>query len=97
MLWRACAQGGFAKNGLADEWKDGVFMPLYLFACKECGHKFETLTSFSRIEEVVCEKCGGQVERVYDGASVFGGASSKEPAQAAACPHCCPGCPNAVR
>ena len=67
-------------------------MPLYLFQCTVCGHKFEKLTPFSKIEEVVCEKCRKPVERVYDGASVFGGAASREPAPAAPCPCGCPGC-----
>ncbi|MDO4739935.1 MAG: zinc ribbon domain-containing protein [Eubacteriales bacterium] len=72
-------------------------MPLYLFSCKSCGHKFEALTSFSKIGQVVCEKCGEQVERLYDGATVFGGSSEKEAQSAPACPGCCPGCARAQR
>lgn len=72
-------------------------MPLYLLQCTSCGYRFEKLTPFSKIEEVVCEKCGKRVERVYDGASVFGGVPSKEPESAAPCPGCCPGCTMAQR
>ena len=72
-------------------------MPLYLFACKTCGHKFEVLTSFSRIDQVICEKCEGEVERVYDGASVFGGTSAKASAPETPCAGGCPGCPHAQR
>ena len=60
-------------------------MPLYLLQCKDCGHKFEKLTSFAGLEKAVCEKCGGEVVRVYDGAGVFGGSSVKESAPQAPC------------
>ena len=70
-------------------------MPLYLMQCKDCGHKFEVLTSFSRLGEAACEKCGGKVDRVYDGAGVFGGSSVKEAPAQANCAGCCPGCPHA--
>ncbi len=72
-------------------------MPLYLFSCKDCAHKFEKLLPFSKIDEVVCEKCSSKhVERVYDGATVFGSAA-KEQAPLPACDRGCPGCPNARR
>jgi len=72
-------------------------MPLYLLQCKECGHKFEKLTSFSRLGEAVCEQCGAPVERVYDGAGVFGGSSEKAAPAQEGCAGCCPGCPHAQR
>jgi len=72
-------------------------MPLYLLQCKECGHKFEKLTSFAGLEKAVCEKCGGEVARVYDGAGVFGGSSVKESAPVSPCAGGCPGCPHAQR
>lgn len=72
-------------------------MPLYLFACRKCGHRFEKLMPFARVGEAACEKCGGEVERVYDGAGVFGGRTTKEAQPAPECGRCCPGCPNAKR
>lgn len=47
-------------------------MPIYDFRCKKCGHRFEVLTSISQMDEVVCEKCGAKVERVYQGKCNFG-------------------------
>lgn len=47
-------------------------MPIYDFKCKECGHRFEVLTSISNMDKVVCEKCGKAVERVYQGKCNFG-------------------------
>ena len=47
-------------------------MPIYDFRCKKCGHRFEVLTSISRMDQVVCEKCGAKVERVYQGKCNFG-------------------------
>ncbi|MBQ6374209.1 MAG: zinc ribbon domain-containing protein [Clostridia bacterium] len=42
-------------------------MPIYDFKCKECGHRFELFTSISRRDAATCPKCGGAVERVYEG------------------------------
>ena len=47
-------------------------MPLYEYRCKVCGHRFEALKSISARDEVVCEKCGAKVERVYQGKCAFG-------------------------
>jgi putative FmdB family regulatory protein len=33
-------------------------MPIFNFECKECKEKFEKLTLYSKISEVVCPKCG---------------------------------------
>lgn len=40
-------------------------MPMFGFVCQECGESFEELVfSTSRINEVVCPKCGSeQVEK----------------------------------
>ena len=42
-------------------------MPIYDFKCVACGHRFELFTSISRRAQAVCPKCGGPVERVYEG------------------------------
>lgn len=39
-------------------------MPLYEYRCKQCGHQFEKIQSFSAPEEKVCPTCGGEVERL---------------------------------
>jgi len=40
-------------------------MPIYEFHCKPCNDRFEVMTSFSRIGEAKCPKCGGQkIERL---------------------------------
>ena len=41
-----------------------MVMPIYEFACSKCGRSFEELVSISKIDEVVCPKCGsGQVKK----------------------------------
>ena len=39
-------------------------MPLYEYRCKECGHTFEKIQSFSAPEEKECPVCQGEVERL---------------------------------
>jgi len=39
-------------------------VPLYEYRCKQCGHQFEKIQSFSAPEEKVCPACGGEVERL---------------------------------
>ena len=53
-----------------------AIMPIFRVRCVSCGHVFDKLTGFSRLGEIVCEKCGGKVERVYNGVAVFGGKSA---------------------
>ncbi|MEC7987209.1 MAG: zinc ribbon domain-containing protein [Myxococcota bacterium] len=35
-------------------------MPLYEYICKECGHEFDVLQSFSAEPIRICEKCGAE-------------------------------------
>lgn len=35
-------------------------MPIYRFACKECGYQFEELTAYDRRSEVRCPVCKGE-------------------------------------
>src|ERR1700733_9742285 len=39
-------------------------MPLYEFKCKQCGHRFERIQSFSAPDEKECPVCKGEVERL---------------------------------
>ncbi len=55
-------------------------MPIFEFACSECGQSFEELVfSASKIDEVVCPACGsGQVKKKMStfASKVMGGGSS---------------------
>ncbi len=42
-------------------------MPIYEYSCSKCDDVFETLV-FGK-EEVVCPKCGGQVNRIMSACS----------------------------
>jgi putative FmdB family regulatory protein len=39
-------------------------MPLYEYECKQCGHRFERIQSFSAPDEKECPVCHGEVERL---------------------------------
>jgi putative FmdB family regulatory protein len=39
-------------------------MPLYEYQCKQCGHRFERIQSFSAPDEKECPVCHGEVERL---------------------------------
>lgn len=47
-------------------------MPTYQYACKEsaCGHRFETVQSFSDDPIAVCPVCEGQVRKVFSAVGV---------------------------
>ena len=45
-------------------------MPLYEYQCKQCGHRFEKIQSFSAPEEKVCPECGGEVERLISAPAI---------------------------
>lgn len=45
-------------------------MPLYEYRCKQCGHRFEKIQSFSAPEEKVCPVCKGEVERLISAPAV---------------------------
>jgi putative FmdB family regulatory protein len=38
-------------------------VPLYAYRCTRCDHSFEKIQSFSSEPELVCPKCGGEIER----------------------------------
>lgn len=64
-------------------------MPIYEFACKECGHPFETMVrSYSAVDEVVCPSCGSpQVKKKISvfSSRVKGRSSSRASRSAASC------------
>ncbi len=39
-------------------------MPIYEYACKKCGHRFEVIQKFSDKPISKCESCGGKVAKV---------------------------------
>jgi putative FmdB family regulatory protein len=47
-------------------------VPTYQYACKEpaCGHRFETVQSFSDDPIAVCPVCEGQVRKVFSAVGV---------------------------
>lgn len=40
-------------------------MPTYQYACSNCGHKFDVVQSFSDDALTTCDKCQGQLRKVY--------------------------------
>lgn len=40
-------------------------MPTYSYACKQCGHRFETVQSFTDAALTECPECGGEVRKQY--------------------------------
>ncbi len=40
-------------------------MPTYAYACKSCGHRFDTVQSFSDPALTDCPSCGGVLRKEY--------------------------------
>lgn len=40
-------------------------MPTYAYACKSCGHRFDTVQSFSDPALTECPACGGVLRKEY--------------------------------
>jgi putative FmdB family regulatory protein len=40
-------------------------MPTYAYACKNCGHRFDAVQSFSDPTLTVCPECGGALRKEY--------------------------------
>ncbi|QCQ16582.1 FmdB family zinc ribbon protein [Microbacterium sp. RG1] len=40
-------------------------MPTYAYACKSCGHRFDTVQSFSDPALTECPACGGELRKEY--------------------------------
>jgi putative FmdB family regulatory protein len=45
-------------------------VPLYEYRCKECGHVFEKIQSFSAPDEKECPVCKGELERLISAPAV---------------------------
>jgi putative FmdB family regulatory protein len=45
-------------------------VPLYEYQCKQCGHRFEKIQSFSAPEEKECPVCKGEVERLISAPAI---------------------------
>lgn len=45
-------------------------MPLYEYRCKNCGHQFEKIQSFSAPDEKECPVCHGPVERLISPSAI---------------------------
>ena len=40
-------------------------MPTYAYACKNCGHRFDAVQSFSEPALTECPECGGPLRKEY--------------------------------
>ncbi len=40
-------------------------MPTYAYACKDCGHRFDAVQSFSDPTLTECPECGGVLRKEY--------------------------------
>ena len=45
-------------------------MPVYAYACKDCGHTFDIRQSFSDDALTVCPECGGQLRKKFNSVGV---------------------------
>ncbi len=45
-------------------------MPLYEYRCKNCGHQFEKIQSFSAPDEKECPVCQGPLERLISASAI---------------------------
>jgi putative FmdB family regulatory protein len=45
-------------------------VPLYEYRCKQCGHQFEKIQSFSAADEKECPVCKGELERLISAPAI---------------------------
>ena len=45
-------------------------MPTYAYACKDCGHAFDIVQSFSDDALTVCPECGGTLRKQFNAVGV---------------------------
>jgi len=46
-------------------------MPTYEYACRGCEHRFEIVQSFSDAALTSCDKCGGELRKVFSAAGLI--------------------------
>jgi putative FmdB family regulatory protein len=63
-------------------------MPIYEYACRNCGHAFECLVHAGRDKEVVCPDCGARDPRKMVSCFGIGGGSSRIKAFSSGCTSC---------
>ena len=51
--------------------KGATAVPTYQYACKDCGHQFETVQSFSDDSLTVCPECGGTLRKQFGAVGVI--------------------------
>jgi putative FmdB family regulatory protein len=49
---------------------EDCLVPLYEYRCKDCGHQFEKIQSFSAPEEKECPVCHGPVEKLISASAI---------------------------
>jgi putative FmdB family regulatory protein len=63
-------------------------MPLYEFACKACGKRFEVLVRLGQEKSVCCEACGSKdLEKLFSPFGI-GGGGSRIKTSSASCSSC---------
>ncbi|HKU12076.1 MAG TPA: FmdB family zinc ribbon protein [Sinomonas sp.] len=45
-------------------------MPTYAYACKDCGHAFDIVQSFSDASLTLCPECGGSLRKKFNSVGV---------------------------
>jgi putative FmdB family regulatory protein len=45
-------------------------VPLYEYRCRQCGHQFEKIQSFSAPDEKECPVCKGELERLISAPAI---------------------------
>ncbi len=63
-------------------------MPLYEYACKKCGRRFEYLVTGGKEGEVACPECGALEPQKLISCFGIGGGSSRIKASSAGCSSC---------
>nr|WP_208406008.1 FmdB family zinc ribbon protein [Amycolatopsis granulosa] len=51
--------------------REGAPVPTYQYACKECGHRFEAVQSFSDASLTECPECTGPLRKLYGAVGVI--------------------------
>lgn len=46
-------------------------MPTYEYACRDCGHHLEVVQSFNDEPLQTCERCHGQLRKVFSAAGII--------------------------